>query len=239
MAQTLDLKGNEFYAVQDLFEDLLAVPQDWNIGIGEAVQVRVLKNPKKARVKVKGEILSLRFTLTINKNSAFLITDQECRSIETFVYDIVTILRGALNKPVPDIAPLGEAEAQEWVKRCIPPSKPYKNLILSLKGLAKSGVYNETGWTTGRYKMLIKRPQDNDPLLNAFIDLYGGAKVVAFSMQEMGRPPFYLVARDDLLYYDSDRVAYFEAVLEDLERIISKIARGSFKEQSNVNSASG
>lgn len=227
--QTLDLKGNEFYAVRDIFEDLLELPEDWNLESGDAVRIWVFPDKEKHRVNVKGVILSLKFTLTIKKDSAFLITAQECREIETFVYDIVTILRGTLNKPVPDSAPITDAEAQAWVKRCIPASKPYKNLTMSLKGLAKPAIYRETGWTSGKYKMYIKRPQDNDPVLTAFAALYGGDAIVAFSLQEMGKPLFFLVVRDGVLYGDSERLEYFESVLEDIERITSKIARDSFK----------
>jgi hypothetical protein len=233
MSQTLHLKGNEFYAIQDLYEDLMHLPDGWQVAIGEGVKLRVFSDKDRGRVKVKGEILTIRFTLTIRKDSAFLIAD-ECRSIENFVYDIETILRAGMDKHYPDIDPLSDAEAQDWVKRCVGSSEDYTNLIDNVKTLIKQDVYNEKGWVTGKYRMEVKRLQDAEPLLTYFREIYGGDALVAFYMQESGRDAFYLIVRDGALYYDPSRSEYFASTREDMERITGKIARGSFKDQGKI-----
>jgi len=224
MGQVLQLKGNEFYAVRDLFDDLLELHEGWKLQIIEGVAfVRVSSDKKKGRVKVTGKLSGVQFTLTIHDASAILITQQECRDIEAFVYDILIVLSEGIQKPLPDIHVPTDEEAQKWVERCTASSdKKYQNIVKSIVNMGNPSVYIKEGWLANKYRMKIKLPQDNDPLLKTFIQMYGDEKPIALYIKETVKETFYLVVMDNVLYYDSTRLDYFESIFDDVNRITMK-----------------
>jgi len=228
MGQILQLKGNEFYAIRDLYDDLLELPQGWNLNLIEGVAfLGVSNNKKKGRVKVTGKLAGVKFMLTAHEDSAILIAEQECRDIEAFVYDIAIVLREGINKPAPEIPVPTEEESQKWVERCTASSdEKCTNIAKSIADMASSSNRKKEGWHTNKYRMNIKLPQDNEPLLKAFAQMYGGGKLTALYMKEIAKEPFYLVAMDNILYYDSTRLEYFESILTDVHRITMKLGLG-------------
>jgi len=228
MGQVLQLKGNEFYAVRDLFDDLLELHEGWKLQIIEGVAfVRVSSDKKKRRVIVTGKLAGVQFTLTIHDDSAVLIAQQECRDIEAFVYDIVIVLSGGIKKPLPEIDVPTDEEAQRWVEKCTASTDTkYQNIAKSIVNMSDPSIYNGKGWHVNKYIMKIILPQDNDPLLKAFIQMYGDEKPVALYIKETVKETFYLVVMDNVLYYDSTRLDYFESIFEDVDRITMKYGLG-------------
>jgi len=236
MSQILQLKGNEFYAVRDLYDDLLKLPEGWKLNLVEGVAfLKVSSDKRKGRVKVTGKLAGVLFTLTIHDDSAILISEQQCRDIVAFVYDITAILGEGINKPAPDIPIPTEEEAQKWVERCTASSdEKYQIIAKSIVDMGNTSGYNREGWHTNKYKMKVKLPQDNEPLLKAFAQMYGGEKLVALYMRETVKEPFYLVVMDNVLYYDSTRLDYFESIFKDVNRITMKLGLGDKYEHINV-----
>jgi len=228
MGQVLQLKGSEFYAIRDLYDDLLKLPEGWKLNLVEGIAfLRVSNDKKKGRVKVTGKLAGVQFALTVHDDSAILITEQQCRDIVAFVYDIVIVLSGGVHKPLPDMPVLTEEEAQKWVERCIASSDEKCQIIA--KNIVKMGNLpsnKREGWLANKYRMKIKLPQDNDPLLKAFTQMYGSEETVAFYIKEMFKETFYLVAMDNVLYYDSTRLEYFESIFNDVDRITMKNGLG-------------
>jgi hypothetical protein len=222
MRHALNLKGSEFYVVQDIFDHLLELPEGWRVVLGDGVNVRVSSDKKKERVKVSGLLAGVRFTLTINRDSGFLIANQQCKNIEAYVHDIVTLLRGGMKLENDKVALATEEEAQDWIKRCAA-SADHKKLVKNIRKMprAKDAVPGSC-WIAGKYRMGVRKPEENDPLFNSFVELYGGDVVALFYSQEYGKQTFYLVVRDDALYYDPDRQEYFTAIYPDLERLTTK-----------------
>jgi len=228
MGQVLQLKGNEFYAIRDLYDDLLELPEGWKVNLIEGVAfLRVSNDKKKGRVKITGKLAGVQFMLTVHDDSAILITEQECRDIRAFVYDIVIVLGEGINRPMPDIPVPTDEEAQKWVERCVASSdEKYQSIAKSIISMGNSSIHEKEGWHTNKYRMNVKRPQDNEPLLKAFAQMYGGEKLAALYMRETVKEPFYLVAMDNVLYYDSTMLEYFESVFNDVSRITMKLGMG-------------
>jgi hypothetical protein len=236
MGQVLPLKGNEFYTIRDLYDNLLELPKGWRLDIIEGVAfIRISSDKKKGWVKVAGRLAGLQFTLTIHDDSAILITEQPCTDIVAFVYDIAMILGEAIHKPMPDIPVPTEEEAQKWLERCTASSdSKYQFIVKSIVNMSNRPIYQKEGWYTNKYRMRIKFPHDNEPLLKAFAQMYGGEKQIAFYMRETIRDPLYFVVMDDILYYDSSRLEYFESVFNDVNRITLKLGLGNKHRHINV-----
>ena len=225
MRQILQLKGNEFYAVRDLYDDLLKLLDGWKFNLVEGIAfLRVSSDKKKGRVKVTGKLAGVLFTLTVHDDSAILISEQQCRDIVAFVYDIVALLTKGVNRPSRDVPSPTEEEAQKWVERCTASSdEKYQciaNNIVKMGNIFEGN--NKNGWHTNKYRIKLKFPQDNEALLKTCAQMYGGEKLIALYMKEIAKDPFYLVVIDNILYYDSTRLEYFESVFKDMKRITMK-----------------
>jgi hypothetical protein len=236
MGQVLQLKGNEFFAIRDLYNELLKLPEGWKLSLIEGVAfLRVSNDKKKGRVKVAGKLAGVQFTLTVHDDSAVLITEQQCRDIVAFVYDIVIVLSEGVHKPLPDMPVLTEEEAQKWVERCVASSDEKCQIIAkNIVNMGNLPSNKKEGWLANKYRMKIKLPRDNDPLLKAFAQMYGSEETVAFYIKEMFKEAFYLVAMDNVLYYDSTRLEYFESIFNDVDRITMKNGLGDKYKQIKV-----
>ena len=228
MGEVLQLRGNEFYTIRDMYDELLKLPEGWKLTLVEGIAfVRVSSDKKKGRVKVTGKLAGVQFMLTIHDDSAVLITEQECRDIIAFVYDIAVVLSESIHKPLPDIPVLTEEDAQKWVEKCVASTdEKYQSIAKNIVNIGNLPEDERKAWRTNKYRMKIKLPQDNEPLLNAFAQMYGDGKLVALYIRETIKEPFYLVVRDNTLYYDSTRLEYFESIFIDVNRITMKHGLG-------------